>query len=135
VTSRPIDRREALGALAAALTTLGGCGGGPPIPKDALVVSLERVPAGSVVPIRWREEPLLVLNLGGTIRALSGTCTHEGCPLGWNPRQQLIRCPCHGSAFFPDGTVKSGPAQRPLRQYPAEVRKGKLIVFEGGTTS
>lgn len=136
MTGRPIDRREALGALVATLGTtglvsLGGCGGGTPIPKNALVVSLAKVPPGSVVPVKLGDDPILVLNLGGAIRAFSGVCTHEGCPLGWNARQQLIRCPCHGSAFFPDGTVKGGPAKLPLREYPVEVRRGKLIVTAG----
>ena len=129
----PIDRRAAIGRLAAGLTAgalaaEGGCAGGPPIPKNALVVEPARVPPGMVGRFRFNQLPVLVLNLEGGIRALSGVCTHEGCELGWNPRQQLIRCPCHGSAFRPDGTVQNGPAQRPLEEYPVLMRRGKIVV-------
>jgi Rieske Fe-S protein len=131
--TEPIDRREALGRLAAGLTagaivSQSGCAGGPPIPKNALVVEPERVPPGSVGRFRFNQSPVLVLNLGGAVRALSGVCTHEGCELGWNPRQQLIRCPCHGSAFRPDGTVLNGPAVRPLEEFPVLLRRGKIVV-------
>jgi Rieske Fe-S protein len=131
--SDELDRRRALGKLAAYLTAAGlaplaGCVGGPPIPKNALVLDPKRVPPGSVARVRFNQLPVLVLNVTGSIRALSGTCTHEGCELGWNPRQQLIRCPCHGSAFFPDGTVKNGPAQTRLPEYRAELRRGKIVI-------
>jgi nitrite reductase/ring-hydroxylating ferredoxin subunit len=132
VTERP-DRRQALGRIAAWLAVgaplaVEGCAGGPPIPKDALVVDLEKVPAGTVTRVRHRLSPVLLVRLGGEVRALSGNCTHEGCEVGWNPRQQLIRCPCHGSAFTAAGAVVQGPALKPLPAYPVELRGRKVIV-------
>lgn len=47
---------------------------------------------------------------GGTLRAVSATCTHEGCPVTWNNGEQTWDCSCHGSIFAADGTVIHGPA-------------------------
>jgi Rieske Fe-S protein len=115
----------------AGIVPLGSCASGPPIPKDALAVDPKLVPPGTVKRVRYHQAPVLVMNLGGSIRALSGMCTHEGCELGWNPRQQLIRCPCHGSAFRPDGSVQNGPAVKPLEEYRVERRRGKIVVMVG----
>jgi Rieske Fe-S protein len=42
-----------------------------------------------------------------TFRALSMVCTHEGCLT--EIRNQQLECPCHGSIFAFDGSVKRGP--------------------------
>lgn len=49
---------------------------------------------------------------GEGVFAISTVCTHLGCivktgPLGFD-------CPCHGSGFTKDGTVRKGPAPKPL---------------------
>ena len=50
----------------------------------------------------------------GTFKAFSATCTHQGCPVG-SVSANLIRCPCHNSAYnATDGSVKNGPATKPL---------------------
>ena len=123
------SRREVIGRLTAlmALGALPGCGvlglGGP-----TEVAPLEKIPTGSAFRTTVKEQPIILVNLDGRIRAFSGICTHESCELGWNQRQQLIRCPCHGSGFTPDGQVRMGPATRPLPEYVASVRDGKVFV-------
>ena len=77
-----------------------------PSPRDLTpLVKLADLPDGAGLRTQIRGEPILVVNHGGVVRALSGLCTHEGCELGWNGEQRLIRCPCHGSAFDPSGRV------------------------------
>ena len=51
------------------------------------------------------------------VAALSGECTHLGCPVHWNAQQQGFLCPCHGGVFAADGTVKAGPPPAPLRRF------------------
>ena len=51
-----------------------------------------------------------------TFTAVTAVCTHEGCPLGWNPEQRLIRCPCHGGAYDVSGQVVDGPPPAPLHR-------------------
>jgi Rieske Fe-S protein len=123
-------RREAirrLVVLSAGLGALQGCGllgiGGA-----TEVAPVERIPDGTALRTTVEDQAVILVNAGGRIRAFSGICTHESCELGWNPRQQLIRCPCHGSGFTTDGQVKLGPATRPLPEYPVSVRNGKVFI-------
>lgn len=74
--------------------------------------------------------PVIVVNDGGTVRAFLAICTHEGCPLGWNPTQHLIRCPCHGSAFNTRGQVVHGPAAKPLTPIQVLVERGEIFVVD-----
>lgn len=58
--------------------------------------------------------------------ALSAYCTHVGCPVRWAPGAEMFLCPCHGGAFFEDGTVAAGPPPRPLERHPVRL-KGELV--------
>ncbi|MGH3727676.1 MAG: Rieske (2Fe-2S) protein [Micromonosporaceae bacterium] len=50
----------------------------------------------------------------GKIMGFSGVCTHKGCALA-DVADGTINCKCHGSKFDPaDGSVKTGPATKPL---------------------
>ncbi len=62
---------------------------------------------------------LAVYNDKGKTRAASAVCTHRGCTVAWNGKEGTFDCPCHGSRFNSDFSVKHGPAARPLE--PAEL--------------
>ncbi len=64
----------------------------------------------------------------GEITAYSPICPHLGCGFRWDRQDRLFKCPCHGSVFDIDGTVKAGPAPRPLDTLPAKVENGELLV-------
>ncbi|GAB2731262.1 Rieske (2Fe-2S) protein [Streptomyces bullii] len=50
----------------------------------------------------------------GEFKAFSATCTHQGCAVK-SIANGVINCPCHNSNFsIADGSVKSGPATKPL---------------------
>ena len=58
-------------------------------------------------------------------------CTHLGCPVRWFQESHLFMCPCHGGAFYEDGSHASGPPPRGLYEYKYKVENGQLWV-EGG---
>jgi Rieske Fe-S protein len=50
----------------------------------------------------------------GEFKAFSAICTHQNCPVT-NVDGGTINCTCHNSKFsITDGSVKNGPATRPL---------------------
>ncbi|MFF6812835.1 Rieske (2Fe-2S) protein [Streptomyces sp. NPDC012403] len=50
----------------------------------------------------------------GEFKAFSATCTHQGCAVK-SVADGVINCPCHNSNFsISDGSVRSGPATKPL---------------------
>ncbi|MEW2292480.1 Rieske (2Fe-2S) protein [Streptomyces sp. NPDC006743] len=50
----------------------------------------------------------------GRFEAFSSTCTHQGCTVS-GIADGVISCPCHHSEFsVTDGSVRKGPALRPL---------------------
>lgn len=58
-------------------------------------------------------------------------CAHLGCPVRWFPQSGLFMCPCHGGAYYSDGTRASGPPERGLFEYPYKVEQGKLLISAG----
>jgi Rieske Fe-S protein len=54
----------------------------------------------------------------GEIHAVSATCTHLGCTVGFNAAEATWDCPCHGSRFSTDGAVIQGPAAKNLPPVP-----------------
>ena len=60
------------------------------------------------------------------IYAISTVCTHLGCIV--KASADGFACPCHGSQFEPDGTVRKGPAPRALDWLAVSATSGALIV-------
>lgn len=98
------------------------------------LASLRQVPRDSAYRLHLGDDPFIVVNDGGEIRAFAAVCTHEGCPLGWNQMQHLIRCPCHGSAFDTHGRVVNGPAAIPLTQLETITERGQIWLVEPRST-
>ncbi|WP_431210308.1 ubiquinol-cytochrome c reductase iron-sulfur subunit [Puia sp. P3] len=61
--------------------------------------------------------------------AFSANCTHLGCPVRWEEQARLFMCPCHGGAYYPDGTVAAGPPPKPLTRYPVRRKNGKIEIL------
>jgi Rieske Fe-S protein len=64
----------------------------------------------------------------GQYKAFSTVCPHAGCDVS-TVANGTINCPCHGSQFkIEDGSVKNGPAPKPLTAAKVKVEDGKLIL-------
>jgi Rieske Fe-S protein len=58
-------------------------------------------------------------------------CAHLGCPVRWFPQSGLFMCPCHGGAYYSDGSRASGPPERGLFEYPYRLHQGSLLIQAG----
>ncbi len=66
-----------------------------------------------------------------TFQVFAINCAHLGCPVRWFPQSNLFMCPCHGGAYYQDGSRASGPPERGLFQYSYKVADGKLLIKAG----
>ncbi len=88
------------------------------------------VPANSALQSTYRGQPVMILNVGGTVKVFSAICPHEGCLVTWNKNLGQIQCPCHDGLFDRDGKVAAGPPPAPLLRLRAVVRNGAVYVAE-----
>jgi Rieske Fe-S protein len=58
-------------------------------------------------------------------------CAHLGCPVRWFPQSGLFMCPCHGGAYYADGSRASGPPERGLFTYETKLVDGALQIDAG----
>ncbi len=58
-------------------------------------------------------------------------CAHLGCPVRWYPQSGLFMCPCHGGAYYADGSRASGPPPRGLFEYDYKLEAGQLWIKAG----
>jgi menaquinol-cytochrome c reductase iron-sulfur subunit len=66
-----------------------------------------------------------------TFQVFAINCAHLGCPVRWFPQSNLFMCPCHGGAYYQDGSRASGPPERGLFQYNHKIEDGKLFIKAG----
>jgi len=83
-------------------------------------------PVGSRKPDLTTQAVIIHDNQG--YRAISLVCPHLGCKV--NMTSDGFACPCHGSRFLPDGSLRNGPASRPLTTLRIEANaQGHLILY------
>jgi len=68
---------------------------------------------------------------GKTFQVFAINCAHLGCPVRWFPQSSLFMCPCHGGAYYQDGSRASGPPERGLFEYDYRIESGKLLIKAG----
>jgi len=124
-----------LGTAAAgcvATVTLGssGCDNQDATSPVPLSVSLEDLPPGKRVVVRYRDKPVELLREGDSVTARSLVCTHIGCVVQWDPTENRYVCPCHRGRFDENGQVVDGPPTRPLAEIATRV-SGTHVVLGG----
>jgi Rieske Fe-S protein len=68
---------------------------------------------------------------GDQFQVFAVNCAHLGCPVRWFPQSGLFMCPCHGGAYYRDGSRASGPPERGLFEYAYKVKEGLISVQAG----
>jgi Rieske Fe-S protein len=68
---------------------------------------------------------------GDQFQVFAVNCAHLGCPVRWFPQSGLFMCPCHGGAYYRDGSRASGPPERGLFEYSHKIENG-LVTIQAG---
>jgi Rieske Fe-S protein len=68
---------------------------------------------------------------GNSFQVFAINCAHLGCPVRWFAQSKLFLCPCHGGAYYEDGSRASGPPERGLFEYSHKIVSGSLMISAG----
>ncbi len=68
---------------------------------------------------------------GTTFQVFAINCAHLGCPVRWFSESKLFLCPCHGGAYYEDGSRASGPPERGLFEYEHRIVGDSLEISAG----
>jgi Rieske Fe-S protein len=67
----------------------------------------------------------------GQFQVFAVNCAHLGCPVRWFPQSGLFLCPCHGGAYYRDGSRAAGPPERGMFEYPHKIENGLVLIQAG----
>jgi Rieske Fe-S protein len=68
---------------------------------------------------------------GNSFQVFAINCAHLGCPVRWFAQSKLFLCPCHGGAYYADGSRASGPPERGLFEYANKISGNTLLIKVG----
>jgi menaquinol-cytochrome c reductase iron-sulfur subunit len=68
---------------------------------------------------------------GERFQVFAINCAHLNCPVRWFAQSRLFLCPCHGGAYYEDGSRASGPPERGLFEYEHKIVGGQLMIYAG----
>ncbi len=92
---------------------------------------VDEVPAGTL-HMAWVDgtEPVLVANVDGTLRAVSGVCSHEYFELDAGfLTGRTVTCALHLSRFdLVTGEALDPPAIDPIDVYPVSIEGGRVVI-------
>lgn len=107
--------------------TSGDSGSGGDAPAGGEIGTTADVPVGGGTVFQ-KQKIVVTQPTEGDFKAFTAVCTHSGCTVG-AVNGDIIQCNCHGSQYSADdGSVKKGPAPKPLAAKKLEVDGDKLIV-------
>ena len=88
------------------------------------------LPPGQSMCIEFGGEKVALFNVGGTVYAISDTCTHRGGPLSEGEVNGTdVTCPLHGATFdLTTGNVKGPPASSPVTHYEVQVEGDEIQI-------
>ncbi len=105
--------------------------GGPGGPDYIVVARAADLPPGALKRVAYGDEPVVLANIGGQVRALADTCLHRGASLAEGRiRGGHVVCPWHAWTYDPSSgrPVMPRSATLCLATYPVRV-EGDVIVL------
>ncbi|MBS2023620.1 MAG: Rieske 2Fe-2S domain-containing protein [Deltaproteobacteria bacterium] len=124
----------------AALSQLGGCGGGYNVDGSVTLASgkatllftqfpkLATAGGGAIVGLDNGSAIAVVRTSDTEATATSAVCTHEGCYVEFQSVSAGFSCPCHGATYTSAGVVTKGPARENLASYTAALTATGIVV-------
>lgn len=87
------------------------------------VAQLSEVPPGRSLSVEVAGRSIALFNVGGTLHAIDGECTHAGAPLDEGEVEGgVLTCPWHAATFdLSNGKALTRPASIDLHCYRARV--------------
>ena len=94
------------------------------------VVDAKDIPPGKAVCVEFGGEKVALFNVGGTLYAISDTCTHAGGPLSEGEVDgTVVTCPLHGATFdLTTGSVTGPPAGSAVMSYQVRVEGDEIQI-------
>lgn len=94
------------------------------------IATLDEIPVGERLFLEINNEPIVVLNLGGTLFAVGDVCTHDQGPLGDGEIDGYqIVCPRHGARFdVRTGKALTLPAVVDIPVYPIRIEGNEVYI-------
>jgi 3-phenylpropionate/trans-cinnamate dioxygenase ferredoxin subunit len=94
------------------------------------VASVEEIPVNERIFLDVGENPIVVINLAGTLFAIGDVCSHDNGPVGDGDLDGFeIICPRHGARFdIRSGKATRSPAFIDIPSFPVRVENGKIYV-------
>jgi nitrite reductase/ring-hydroxylating ferredoxin subunit len=94
------------------------------------VAEAKAVAPGTMLSVRASGSSVLLVNVEGTVYAVSDFCTHSKCFLhNGKLKGKVVTCPCHFAQFdVTTGAVLAPPAKAALAVYPAKVENDGIYV-------
>ena len=90
---------------------------------------MKAVPPDSVTEVMAAGEPVAICNIGGEVHALSGTCPHQGGPLGQGAvNGASVTCPWHGWEFDCRTGENDFNPNIKVDVYPVRVDSGDIFI-------
>lgn len=100
------------------------------IDPNVLSIPIAQIPCGTSMVTKYKGHPIIIINRGGNLFALSAICTHLGCIVKWDKNKEELFCPCHMAKYDLNGNVKSGPAPKALFALKTNVVNDQVIIEE-----
>jgi len=96
---------------------------------EKIIIKKSEIPYGTAKEVSFGVTPLVVINRRGKgYIALTRVCTHLGCLVRYDRKDEKLVCPCHAAVYSLEGNVISGPAPTALKSFPLKVEADEIIV-------
>ena len=93
------------------------------------VATLDELPAGALIEVEHNGDYYAICNVGGQVRAVHGTCPHEGGPLGQGALEgPMITCPWHCWQFDSATGICIQGDDVAIETYPVQIEGNQVLV-------